>query len=71
MPSQLMLPGSEYYFYAASGRTNEAILALNESIQLGYILGLHGRDDGGLESNDNVDRELKRRMFWQLYVTDK
>lgn len=64
------MPASEYYFYAASGRTNEAILALNESIQLGYILGLHGRDDpetGG----DNIDRELKRRMFWQLYVTDK
>lgn len=63
---------ADYFFCQALGDVNRAATTLGEASRLAYVMRLNHGDKGESdEPYDRVHEELRKRIFWQLYNTDK
>ncbi|KLT40106.1 hypothetical protein CC85DRAFT_162721 [Cutaneotrichosporon oleaginosum] len=59
-------------FYLLSiGLTHTAAARLGLAVQLAFCLGLHSDAKTAALGLDHIEVQLRRRVFWQLYASDK
>ncbi|BEI94878.1 uncharacterized protein CcaverHIS019_0704590 [Cutaneotrichosporon cavernicola] len=59
-------------FYLLSiGLTHTAAARLGQAVQLAFCLGLHSDAKTAALGLDHIEVQLRRRVFWQLYASDK
>ncbi|KAJ9110508.1 hypothetical protein QFC22_006729 [Naganishia vaughanmartiniae] len=63
----------DYFYSQTVGDTTTATILLAQGIRLAFCLGLHEPTPAGSngENIDHVSLQLRRRIFFQLYNTDK
>jgi hypothetical protein len=63
----------DYFYSQTVGDTVTATMLLSQGARLAYCLGLHEPTPVGAngETIDHVALQLRRRIFFQLYNTDK
>lgn len=71
------LTSVQHLFFAAcysknEGRMKEAWFKLGTAIRLAQDLGMHMESGGPSSANlDDLEKEMRRRTFWNLYVWDR
>lgn len=59
-------------FYLLSiGLGHTAAARLGQATQLAFSMGMHSDERTNLMGLDAVEVQLRRRVFWQLYDSDK
>ncbi|KAL1405139.1 hypothetical protein Q8F55_008762 [Vanrija albida] len=59
-------------FYLLSiGLAHTAAARLGQAVQLAFTLGLHSDAKTAALGLDSIEVQLRRRVFWQLYASDK
>ncbi|TXT04955.1 hypothetical protein VHUM_04038 [Vanrija humicola] len=59
-------------FYLLSiGLAHTAAARLGQAVQLAFTLGLHSDTKTAALGLDSIEVQLRRRVFWQLYASDK
>lgn len=67
-------PLRDYFYHIATCDAKNSATTLGEAARLAYVLRLHTpntQSQDGTEQYDYVQMELRKRIFWQLYNTDK
>jgi hypothetical protein len=64
---------SDYFYSQTVGDTTAATMLLAQGVRLAFCLGLHEPTPVGANGEvvDHVALQLRRRIFFQLYNTDK
>jgi hypothetical protein len=72
-PSPYLTPltCSDTFYLLSIGLGHTAASRLGQACQLAFSMGMH--DDAKTDSLglDAIEVQLRRRVFWQLYVSDK
>lgn len=65
------LISSDTFYLLSIGLGHTAASRLGQACQLAFSMGMH--DDAKTDSLglDAIEVQLRRRVFWQLYVSDK
>jgi hypothetical protein len=68
---QTPLTCSDTFYLLSIGLGHTAASRLGQACQLAFSMGMH--DDAKTDSLglDAIEVQLRRRVFWQLYVSDK
>lgn len=62
---------SDNFYLLSIGLTHTAAARLGQAVQLAFSLGLHNDAKTAALGLDAVEVQLRRRVFWQLYASDK
>ena len=65
----LLLTTSDHFYLLSIGLMHTAAARLGQAVQLAFSLDLH--KDSKTQGLDAVEVQLRRRVFWQLYASDK
>ncbi|OCF39722.1 hypothetical protein I317_06446 [Kwoniella heveanensis CBS 569] len=60
----------DHIYLSTLGRTSAANVALSKAIRLAQQLKIHDEETAGVQP-DRVELEVRRRMFWLLYGSDR
>ena len=44
---------------------------MGQAVQLAFSMGMHSDDKTNALGLDTIEVQLRRRVFWQLYASDK
>jgi hypothetical protein len=68
-----MLTSSDTFYLLSIGLVHTAGARLGQAIQLAFSMGLHNDEEknGSVVGLDAIEVQLRRRVFWQLYASDK
>ncbi len=62
---------SDNFYLVSIGLSHTAGARLGVAVQLAFSLGLHSDSKTAALGLDCVEIQLRRRVFWQLYCSDK
>lgn len=62
---------SDNFYLLSIGLQHTAAARLGQAVQLAFCLGLHSDARTEALGLDPVEVQLRRRVFWQLYASDK
>lgn len=67
----LAADNSDNFYLLSIGLQHTAAARLGQAVQLAFCLGLHSDARTEALGLDPVEVQLRRRVFWQLYASDK
>jgi hypothetical protein len=62
---------SDTFYLLSIGLGHTAGARVGQAIQLAYSMGLHSDAKTNALGLDAIEIQLRRRVFWQLYASDK
>ena len=62
---------SDTFYLLSIGLGHTAGSRLGQAVQLAFSMGMHSDDKTNTLGLDAIEIELRRRVFWQLYASDK
>lgn len=69
--TQICIVIFDNFYLLSIGLTHTAAAKLGQAVQLAFSLGLHSDSRTAALGLDPVEVQLRRRVFWQLYASDK
>lgn len=60
----------QHIYLGTIGRTNVADVVLAQAIRLAFVMNLQDERSSNARIGDEVDREVRRRVFWLLCKSD-
>lgn len=62
---------SDNFYLLSIGLGHTAGARLGQAVNLAYSMGLHSDERTNALGLDAVEVQLRRRVFWQMYASDK
>lgn len=69
--ASLELIKSDNFYLLSIGLGHTAGARLGQAVNLAYSMGMHSDERTAALGLDAVEVQLRRRVFWQMYVSDK
>lgn len=67
----MLICHSDVFYLLSIGLAHTAGARLGQAVNLAYSMGLHSDEKTESLGLDPIEVQLRRRVFWQMYASDK